>query len=63
MLDLRPLTDTIGTEVCGIDITEPISAADFDRIMRAWLDTTVLLFRNQSMTPAQQIAFSARSAN
>ena len=37
MLDLRPLTDTIGTEVCGIDLTEPISAADFDRIMRAWL--------------------------
>ena len=60
MLDLRPLTDTIGTEVCGIDLTEPIAAAAFDRIVRAWLDTTLLLFRSQSMTPAQQIAFSRR---
>ncbi|MDB5578230.1 MAG: tblC [Bradyrhizobium sp.] len=60
MLALRPLTDTIGTEVSGIDLTEPVSAADFDRIVKAWLDTTVLLFRDQSMTPEQQIAFSRR---
>ena len=60
MLVLRPLTDTIGTEVSGIDLTEPISSADFDRMVTAWLDTTVLLFRNQSMTPEQQIAFSRR---
>jgi len=60
MIALRPLTEKIGTEAVGIDLNEPISAADFDRIYRAWLDTTILLFRNQSMTPSQQIAFSRR---
>jgi alpha-ketoglutarate-dependent taurine dioxygenase len=60
MLTFRPLTDTIGTEVIGIDLTESLSGADFDRIYQAWLDTAILLFRNQSMTPPQQIAFSQR---
>ena len=60
MMVLRPLADKIGTEVCGIDLTEPISTADFDRMAKAWLDTALLLFRDQSMTPGQQIAFSRR---
>lgn len=60
MLALRPLTETIGTEVSGIDLAVPISSGDFDKLVKAWLDTTVLLFRNQSMTTAQQIAFSRR---
>ncbi|MEV5886556.1 TauD/TfdA family dioxygenase [Streptomyces sp. NPDC052020] len=60
MLELIPLTDGIGTEVRGIDVTGDISDADFDRIYRAWIDTTVLLFRDQDMTPAQHIAFTKR---
>ncbi|UWU92918.1 TauD/TfdA family dioxygenase [Bradyrhizobium sp. CB1015] len=60
MLSLRPLTDTIGTEVSGIDLAGPISGRDFDRIYATWLNTTILLFRNQSMTPQQQIDFSRR---
>lgn len=60
MLTFRPLTDTIGMEVSGIDLSEPVSAADFDRIVKVWLDATVLLFRGQSITPEQQIAFSRR---
>lgn len=60
MLELVPITDTIGTEVRGIDVTEPISASDFDRIYQAWIDTTILLFRGQTMTPDQQIALMRR---
>jgi alpha-ketoglutarate-dependent taurine dioxygenase len=58
MLELIPITDRIGTEVRGIDVTQPISARDFDRIYQAWLDTTILLFRGQSLTPEQHIAFT-----
>jgi alpha-ketoglutarate-dependent taurine dioxygenase len=58
MLELRPITESIGTEVSGIDVTEPISAHDLDRIFRAWIDTTILLFRNQRMTPAQHVSFT-----
>lgn len=60
MLELRPITEAIGTEVTGIDVNEPIAARDFDRIFEAWIDTTILLFRGQKMTPAQHIAFTRR---
>jgi hypothetical protein len=31
MLELVPITDTIGTEVRGVDVTD-LSARDFDRV-------------------------------
>lgn len=58
MVTLRPLTDTIGTEVLGVDIGKPIPSGVFDRIFDAWIRTTILLFRDQSLSPAQQIAFT-----
>ncbi|GLZ51901.1 TauD/TfdA family dioxygenase [Actinomycetospora sp. NBRC 106378] len=60
MLDLVPLTDTIGTEVRGVDVTGPIPARDLDRIYQAWIDTTILLFRGQRMTQEQHVAFTRR---
>lgn len=60
MLTLKPLTPQIGTEVCGIDVNEPLAGGDLERIYQAWIDTTILLFRGQSMTPDQQVAFTAR---
>ena len=60
MLAFRPLCEVIGAEVSGVDLAEPLSAADFERIRAIWLDRTILVFRDQSMTPAQQIAFSRR---
>lgn len=60
MLELVPITDGIGTEVRGVDVTGKISDRDFDRIYQAWIDTTILLFRGQTMTPEQHIAFTRR---
>ena len=60
MLELVPINESIGTEVRGVDVTERISAPDFDRIYQAWIDTTILLFRGQSMTPLKQIEFTQR---
>src|SRR6266496_418946 len=60
MIELRPITDTVGTEVLGVDVTQPISARDFDRIYQAWIDTTILLFRGQKMTPKQHVGFTRR---
>jgi alpha-ketoglutarate-dependent taurine dioxygenase len=59
MLELIPITDGIGTEVRGVDVTG-ISDKDFDRIYQAWIDTTILLFRGQDMTPMEHIAFTKR---
>jgi taurine dioxygenase/putative 2-oxoglutarate oxygenase len=60
MLELVPITDGIGTEVRGIDVTGDISDSDFERIYQAWIDTAVLLFRGQKMTPEQHIEFTRR---
>jgi taurine dioxygenase/putative 2-oxoglutarate oxygenase len=59
MLQLRPITETIGTQVHGLDIAD-LSVRDFDRIYQAWIETTILLLPGQSMTPAEHIAFTSR---
>jgi len=58
--EIRPLSDVMGAEVVGVDLSRPLDDADFARIHRAWLDHLLLVFRDQHMTPAQHIAFSQR---
>ncbi|MBA2964369.1 MULTISPECIES: TauD/TfdA dioxygenase family protein [Ramlibacter] len=59
-LEIRPLSNALGAEVLGLDLTRPLPDEDFRRIHRAHLDHHVLVFRDQRITPAQQIAFSRR---
>ncbi|WP_354686300.1 TauD/TfdA family dioxygenase [Cupriavidus necator] len=58
--EIRPLDAPLGAEVIGLDLSQPLSDADFARIHRAHLDYHVVVFRDQQITPAQQIAFSRR---
>jgi taurine dioxygenase len=50
----------LGAEVLGLDLSRPVSDEDFARLHRAHLDHHVLAFRDQHITPAQQVAFSRR---
>jgi taurine dioxygenase len=50
----------LGAEVLGLDLSQPLSDEDFARLHRAHLDHHVLVFRDQHITPAQQVAFSRR---
>lgn len=59
-IEIRPLDAALGAEVIGLDLSQPLSAEDFRRIHRAHLDHHVVVFRDQRITPAQQIAFSRR---
>ncbi|MDR2688811.1 MAG: TauD/TfdA family dioxygenase [Azoarcus sp.] len=56
--EIRPLAAPLGAEVLGIDVGRPLSSAEFDRIHQAFLQHGLLIFRDQHLTPAQQIAFS-----
>ena len=58
--NIRPFGDPLGAEVLGLDLSQPLSDAGFARLHRAHLDHHVLVFRDQRITPAQQIAFSRR---
>lgn len=58
--EIRPLGAALGAEVVGLDLSQPLSDDDFRRIHRAHLDHHVVVFRDQRITPDQQIAFSRR---
>jgi alpha-ketoglutarate-dependent 2,4-dichlorophenoxyacetate dioxygenase len=58
-LDMRPLHSSFGVEIAGIDVRR-IDEAVFREVARALDDHSVLLFRSQSLTDAEQIAFSER---
>jgi taurine dioxygenase len=57
---IRAFDAPLGAEVIDLDLSQPLADADFRRIHRAHLDHHVLVFRDQRITPDQQIAFSRR---
>jgi taurine dioxygenase len=57
---LRPLCPTLGVEILGVDLAEPLSDPDFDRIYDAFLDHQMLLFRDQHLQPGDQVVFARR---
>jgi len=59
-LRTRPLHPAIGAEVIGVDLSQPLDEETIDEIKRLWLQHFVLLFRKQSLTEDQQIAYTKR---
>ena len=57
---LNPLSEALGAEIIGLDLSQPLDKPTFDAVHRAHLDYLVLVFREQVLTPAQHIAFSQR---
>lgn len=57
---IHPFDAPLGAEVVGLDLSLPVSDEDFARLHRAHLDYHVLVFRDQRITPSQQVAFSRR---
>ncbi|MFS2006298.1 TauD/TfdA dioxygenase family protein [Duganella sp. CT11-25] len=50
----------LGAEIIGLDLNHPLSQRDFERIHKAHLDHHLLVFRDQRITPQQQVDFSRR---
>jgi taurine dioxygenase len=57
--EVIPTGAALGATVNGVDIRD-LSEATFARIMQAWHEHSVLLFRGQSLTDQDLIAFSRR---
>ncbi len=57
---IRPFDAPLGAEVLGLDLGAVLSDQDFRRLHQAHLDHHVLVFRDQHITPAQQVAFTRR---
>ena len=56
-LQVTPL-DNVGVQVSGFDITQPVDAALADELVSLWDEHGIMLFRDQAVTPENQIAFS-----
>ncbi|MCQ3031442.1 TauD/TfdA family dioxygenase [Pseudomonas syringae] len=58
--EVLPFAANVGAEILGLDLSRPLNDADFARVHRAHLDYHVVVFRDQQITPQQQIDFSRR---
>lgn len=56
--DVVPLDAPLGAEVRGLDLQQPLNDAAVSDLITAWRDYSVLVFRGQSLSDAQLIAFS-----
>lgn len=59
-LAILPFDAPLGAEIIGLDLSQEVDPEAFARIHRAHLDHHLLVFRDQRITPDQQIAFSRR---
>ena len=56
-IEVKPIAGALGAEVSGVDLAK-VDDDTFDEIKDAWLEHLVIFFRNQTITPEQQIAFA-----
>ena len=50
---LKPLSRTLGAEVTGIDLSQPLDAATGRALHDAWIEHAVLVIRDQKLEPPQ----------
>jgi len=60
MITVNRIGKHIGAEISGVDLTRPLTDEMFEQIAKIFFDNEVAFFRNQQITPEQQIAFTAR---
>ncbi|MDO8944798.1 MAG: TauD/TfdA family dioxygenase, partial [Desulfobacterales bacterium] len=57
-MEVRRLSHALGAEVCGIDVTRPLSGAQVEELVGHWHEHLILLIRGQSLNPEQHIALT-----
>jgi len=58
-IEVRPIAGALGAEIHGADLGA-LDDETFEEIHQAWLEHLVVFFRDQEITPAQQVAFARR---
>ena len=59
-IETRPISGALGAEIHGVDLAEDMDAATFGEIRQALHDHLVIFFRDQTITPEQQLDFARR---
>jgi len=59
-IEVRPYSSAIGAEILGVDLSRPLDDQTWTDIHQAFHDHLVIFFRDQHITPEQQLAFARR---
>src|ERR1700761_1016036 len=57
---IQSTNGALGADVHGVDLSQPMSDATFQRILDAWGEHLVLRFSGQKLSDAELMKFSAR---
>ena len=58
-MEIRPLTGALGAEILGADVRDP---TQFNAIQAAFAEHSVIVLRDQSITPEDHLTLPAVSA-
>ncbi len=59
MIEVRPTGALLGADILGVDLSQPLSTAEYGAIRGAWMQHLVLRFRGQRLNDDQLMACSA----
>jgi taurine dioxygenase len=59
-LKIRRVSGALGAEIGGVDLGQDLSAETVAEIRRAFVEHQVIFFRDQTLSPEQQLRFGAR---
>jgi taurine dioxygenase len=59
-ISVEPIAGALGAEVYGIDLSRDLDATEFQAVHDALMAHGVVFFRDQDITPHQQLAFARR---
>jgi taurine dioxygenase len=60
MIEVKRLARCLGAEIAGVDLSRPLSGDEFSQVASAFFENEVVVFRRQTLSPEQQIAFTRR---
>lgn len=60
-IEVRPISGALGAEIHNVDLAE-LNDDIFGEIFTAFLENQVIFFRDQNISPSEQVAFAARFA-
>jgi len=58
-IEVKPIAGALGAEIIGVDVKR-VDEETFAEVHSAWLQHLVVFFRDQMLTPDEQIAFAKR---
>jgi taurine dioxygenase len=60
MITVTRIGKHLGAQISGVDLSKPLDDDTFAQIAQAFFDNEVAFFRDQKLTPEQQVAFTRR---